>query len=65
MSCACVQVIVLFEPVSNVVRDVLKFILFLDVKLVLTNIILKTICQLYNQTIWDMLHEILQQIIFI
>ena len=47
------------------VRDFFKIILILGVKLVLTNIIFKFFCQLYNQTISDVLHEILHQIIFI
>ena len=38
---------------------------FLDVKCILTNIILSTICQMYNQTFSDVLHEILLCIIFI
>ena len=37
------------------VRDLLKIAMILDVKLVLTNIILETICQIYNWTISDVL----------
>ena len=53
------------EAISIAVRDFLKFIIFLGVKLVLTNIILSTIYQINKQTISDVLHEILHQIIFI
>ena len=52
------------EAISIAVRDFLKFIIFLGVKLVLTNIILSTIYQINNKTITDVLHEILHQIIF-
>ena len=40
------------------VRDFLKFIIFLGVKLVLANIILLTICQIHNKTISGVLHKI-------
>ena len=53
------------EAISIAVRDFVKFIIFLGVKLVLTNIILSTIDQINKQTISDVLHEILHQIIFI
>ena len=49
--------------ISIAIRNFFLFILILDVKLVLTNIILLTSCKLYNQTILDVLHEILHQII--
>ena len=52
------------EAISIAARDFLKFIIFLGVKLVLTNIILSTIYQINNKTITDVLHEILHQIIF-
>ena len=48
------------EAISIAVRDFLKLRIILGVKLVLTNFIRKTICQ-----ISDVLHEILHQIIFI
>ena len=53
------------EAISIAVRDFLKFIIFLGVKLLLTNIILSGIYQINKQTISDMLHKILHQIIFI
>ena len=53
------------EAISIAVRDFLKLITVLGVKLALTNVILYTICQMLNQTISNVLHEILYQIIFI
>ena len=47
------------EAILIAVRDFFKFIIFLGVKLVLANIILLTICQMYNKTISDVLHKIL------
>ena len=52
------------EAISIAVRDFFKFIIFLGVKLVLTNNILSSIYQINKQTISDVLHEILHQIIF-
>ena len=43
------------EAISIAVRDFLKIVIILGVKLVLTNIILETICQIYNWTISDVL----------
>ena len=53
------------EAISIAVRDFFKFIIFLDVKLVVTKNILSTIYQINNQTISGVLHEILHHIIFI
>ena len=54
------------EAISIAVRDFLKkIIIFLGVKLVLTNIILSTIYQINNYIILDVLHEKLHQIIFV
>ena len=47
------------ETISIAVRDFLNLSYFLSVKLVSTNIILLTICQMFNKTILDVLHEIL------
>ena len=46
------------EAISIAVRDFLKFIIFSGVKLVSANIILLTICQMYNKTISGVLHKI-------
>ena len=43
------------EAISIAVCDFLKIVIILGVKLVLTNIILETICQIYNWTISDVL----------
>ena len=45
----------LSEAISVAVRDFLKIVIILGVKLVLTKIILETICQIYISTISDML----------
>ena len=47
------------EAISIAVRDFLKFIIFLGVKLVSANIIPLTICQMYNKTISGVLHRTL------
>ena len=53
------------EAISIAVRDFLKFIIFLGVKLVLTNNILSSIYQINKLTISGVLHEIFHQIIFL
>ena len=53
------------EAISIAVRDFFKLYHILNVKLVLTNIILSTIYKINNKTISKVLHEILHQIIFI
>ena len=53
------------EAISIAVQDVFKLYHILGVKLILTNMILSTICQINTLTISKVLHEILHQIIFI
>ena len=51
------------EAISIAVRYFFRLYHVFRCKVSLTNIILKTICQMYNETILDVLHEILHQII--
>ena len=43
------------EAISVAVRDFWKIVIILGVKIVMTNIILENICQIYNWTISDVL----------
>ena len=53
------------EAISVAVRDCFKIYRIFKCKVVLTNIIILTIYQIDNQTIPDVLHEILHKITFI
>ena len=54
MYCTCFEKL---HGFSIAVSDFFKFIIILGVKLVSASIILLTICQMYNETILDVLHQ--------